>query len=242
MDTLAAYGSSSSESGCSDNDAGAGAAAAAANDKTANGSRKRPRPQDDNNDGGGGACSGDEGDGHAVRVTPSATSSSRGNSKTTKDSARILPPPPLTKDFQDSSSSCMICWPEDYISQRHATDIQQASSVLLFGSRGEDKGKPAAAEALRSDPNFTNPHQFGAAMEELGIIDAMGSTFIIDDGDEPEDWELTDLERLEMEARRRKQHECQQQQQQQGQDPQQQQPSQFAQEQLERALQRSRPF
>jgi len=81
----------------------------------------------------------------------------------------------------------------------------------------------------REQHNFTNPHQFGSVAERLNVRNAMGSTLPPPPGLDVrfEDWERYDLERLELEAQRRRQREYQQQQ------P----PSRYAQEQFERAFQ-----
>jgi len=257
--------------------------------------RKRPRPTNGSGSGGGGDNSyrtGATPPANTSATTPSLTASSvsggsqhQQHRKTTKDFTRILPPPPLTvgtnhdgDETAKATGSSMVSWSKDYITQRHLAAAATIEGVLRAAAPQSSfveattaaGGLPllscSVADRLRSDPNFTNPHQFGAAMEELGIVEALGSNLIAvnedagrcedavgrdygdDDDDDEDDWEYTDLERLEIEARRRKQEE--ELQAQQPGNHQQQHPlhlqlpdetSQFAQEQLQRALQRQNP-
>jgi len=217
MVALAAYGSDISSSGDEGSSAAAGRTVESSND------RKRPRPEED------------EGD---IDLIISGSPSKKPSAATkSKSSFLMLPPPPLS-----DNSDCMVNWSNDYISHRHNEERVVASALHALAVKNSQQQRDSYhttvknyAEEIRADPSFHNPHQFGAVVEDLGIgytsSDVMGSNMSALE-EKLQAWELKDLERREIEARRRKQQDYQYLHQ-----PPASGASQFAQEQLERALQ-----
>jgi hypothetical protein len=132
-------------------------------------------------------------------------------------------PPPLT-----SNDRFMIEWNEDYVTAKQTSrtgPLKKVTSEKLQQISLETSW----AQQLKKQHDFHNPHFFESVVEQFGIRDEMGSN--LPNEEQFAEWEF-DLMKYEEQARVQEQAQYQQEQNAAA-------PSNFAQQQLERAMQQS---
>ena len=132
--------------------------------------------------------------------TASKTSSAEPVPKRHRPAPSMLPAPPLESNAVGSS---MVMWPDDYLTAKlleadriPKNDSSTTASTLISSLTLQLAMKPKDwLETLSHDPDFTNPHQFEAVANGLGIQCSLVPL-------EPlKDWESVDrLKELDREA------------------------------------------